>query len=182
MPTDTAHLVPLEESLRTQLKLVALPPQTSRPQAIIHLPGTIRAFWHAVGQVEIVHTGIGGWPFPLGWLASPIAKLRRKKLLIIVESAPWTLAIKAGIDTPLRKRLEASIYERIARFWCSRADLAFYTQPVYLTRYRRQGKGPAYVAPATWVNADDILDDAQAQSLWDAKILFSPAGLRRKRE
>jgi glycosyltransferase involved in cell wall biosynthesis len=32
------------------------------------------------------------------------------------------------------------------------------------------GKGPAYVAPATWVNAEDVLDDVQAKSLWDAKI------------
>ena len=170
LPPDTAQLVPIEEGLRERLKLVPLPPQTSRLRAIAQLPGTIRALWHAVGQVDIVHTGIGGWPFPLGWLASPIAKLRRKKLLIIVESAPWTLAAKEGATASLRKRVESSIFELMARYWCSRADLSFYTQPAYLERYHRQGKGPAYVAPATWVNAEDILDDTQAQSLWDAKM------------
>ena len=171
LPADTAQLVPIEEGLRARLRLVALPPLTSRARAIVQLPRTIRTLWRAIGQAEIVHTGVGGWPFPLGWLASPIAKLRRKKLLIIVESAPWALAAKESAAAPLRKRIEASVYERVARYWCRRADLSFYTQPVYLERYHRQGKGPAYVAPATWVNAEDILEASQARLLWDAKVL-----------
>jgi glycosyltransferase involved in cell wall biosynthesis len=170
LPADTTKLVPIEEGPRARLGLVPLPPQTSRIRAIAQLFGTVRALWRAIGQAEIVHTGIGGWPFPLGWLASPIAKLRRKKLLIIVESAPWTLVAKGGATTTLRKRVEASVYERMARYWCSKADLSFYTQPAYLERYHANGKGPAYVAPATWVNAEDMLEDAQARSLWDAKM------------
>ena len=170
LPADAAQLVPIDEILRARLTLIPLPPQTSRLSALVQLPGTLRALWEAVGQAEIVHSGVGGWPFPLGWLANPIAKLRRKKLLIIVESAPWTLTAKRGAGASLRKRIEANVYERIAQYWCPRADLSFYTQPTYLERYHRHGKGPAYVAPATWVNAEDILDDAQAQSLWDTKM------------
>jgi glycosyltransferase involved in cell wall biosynthesis len=171
LPADTAKLVPIEEGLRARLGLVPLPPQTSRIRAIAQLLGPFRALWRAIGQADIVHTGIGGWPYPLGWLASPIAKLRRKKLLIIVESAPWTLAAKEGATTGLRKRVESGVYERMARYWSCRADLSFYTQPAYLERYHGNGKGPAYVAPATWVNAEDMLEDAQARSLWDAKML-----------
>jgi glycosyltransferase involved in cell wall biosynthesis len=48
--------------------------------------------------------------------------------------------------------------------------LSFYTQPAYLERYHRNGKGPAYVAPATWVNTENILEDTEARLLWDAKI------------
>ncbi len=171
LPADTAMLVPIEEGLCARLRLVALPPQTSRIRAIAQLLGSIRVLWHAIGQAEIVHTGIGGWPFPLGWLASPIAKLRGKKLLIIVESAPWTLVAKEGATAPLRKRVEARFYERVAQYWCSRADLSFYTQPAYLERYHGNGKGPAYVTPAIWVNTDDILEESQARLLWDAKVL-----------
>jgi glycosyltransferase involved in cell wall biosynthesis len=170
LPPDTAKLVPIDDCLRAQLRLAPLPPQTSRIHAIAQVPRTLWALWRAVGRAEIVHTNVGGWPYPLGWLASPIAKLRRKKLLIIVESAPWTLAATADAAAPLRRRIEASIYERIAKYWCSRADLSFYTQPAYLKRYHGNGDGPAYVTPATWVNEDDILDDAQARSLWDAKM------------
>src|SRR6184192_2811798 len=68
LPADVTELVPLEEELRTRLKLIALPPQTSRIDALVQLPRTLRTLWHAVGQAEIVHTGVAGWPFPLGWL------------------------------------------------------------------------------------------------------------------
>jgi glycosyltransferase involved in cell wall biosynthesis len=172
MPADTANLVPIEEGLRARLKLVALPMQNSRIRALAHLPRTFMALWRAIGQAEIVQSGIVGWPYPFGWLASPIALIRRKKLLIVVESAPWRTPARVGSTTAsLRRRLEAGVYERLARYWCSRADLSFYTQPAYLEQFHGNGKGPAYVAPATWVNSEDILDDAEAQSLWDAKLL-----------
>jgi glycosyltransferase involved in cell wall biosynthesis len=169
-PVDTSALVPIEEGLRARLGLVPLPPQTSRIRAFAELPRTFWALWRAIGRTEIVHTGTAGWPFPLGWLAGLIAKLRRKKLLIIVESAPWTLAGKKDGNASFRKRVEAGVYERMSKFWCARADLSFYTQPAYLERYHRDGKGPAYVTPAIWVNAEDILDAAQARLLWDGKM------------
>jgi glycosyltransferase involved in cell wall biosynthesis len=167
LPADTAQLIALDEGLRAKLGLVPLPPQTSRLRGIAELPKIVWVLWRAIGQAEIVHTGMGGWPLPLGWLASFIAKLRRKKILIIVESAPWT---STGKNAPLRKRVEASLFEGMSKYWCQRADLSFYTQFAYLERYHRNGKGPAYIAPAIWVNAKDILEDKQACLLWDAKI------------
>jgi glycosyltransferase involved in cell wall biosynthesis len=167
LPADTTQLVQIEDGLRARLRLVPLPPQTSRSNAIAQLPGILSALWRAIGQAEIVHAGLGGWPLPLGWLACPIAKLRRKKLLIVVESAPWTLKDAKAL---LRKRIEANLFEGMSKYWCPRADLSFYTQPEYLKRYHGDGKGPAYIAPATWVNTEDILEDTQAQLLWDAKM------------
>jgi glycosyltransferase involved in cell wall biosynthesis len=170
LPTDTANLVPIGEGLQARMKLVALPSQTSRMRALAQLPKIFRTLWHAIGQAEIVHTSVAGWPYPLGWLTSPIALLRRKKLLIIVESAPWRPTSKPGTNVPMRSRVEASVYEFMARVWCSRADLSFYTQPAYLNQLHSHGKRPAYVTPAVWVNAEQILDDSQARSLWDAKV------------
>jgi glycosyltransferase involved in cell wall biosynthesis len=103
-------------------------------------------------------------------VAAPIARLRGKKLLIIVESTWWRIPQKLKATAPLRKRLEASLYEGLARFWCARADLSFYTQPAYLEHFHRNGRGPAYVTPATWVNSENVLDDAQARILWDRKM------------
>ena len=68
LPADTTQLVPIEEGLRERLGLVPLPPQTSRIRAIAELPRIFWALWRAIGQAEIVHTGVGGWPLPLGWL------------------------------------------------------------------------------------------------------------------
>jgi glycosyltransferase involved in cell wall biosynthesis len=169
VPQDLSDLVPIDEGLRARLQLVPLPPSTSRWRALAELPWTLRTLWRAVGRAEIVHTGIAGWPYPFGWLANPIAKLRGKKILMIVESAPWRPTC-ADTAVSLRKRVEAAVYERLGRWWCSRADLSFYTQPAYLDCFHDSGKGPAFVAPATWVNDEDILDEARARSLWDAKM------------
>jgi glycosyltransferase involved in cell wall biosynthesis len=166
LPADTARLIQIDEGLRAKLRLVPLPPQTSRWRGIAELPRITWVLWRAIGQAEIVHTGMGGWPLPLGWLASFIAKLRRKRVLIVVESAPWT---SIGKNAPLRRRVEARAFEGMSKYWCRRADLSFYTQSTYLERYHRNGKGPAYIAPAIWVNTEDILEDKQARWLWDAK-------------
>jgi glycosyltransferase involved in cell wall biosynthesis len=170
MPADTAELVPLGPADRKRIKIVPLPSQASRLRALIQLPATIRAIWRAVGQAKIVHVGMAGWPYPLGWVASAAARLRRKKLLVIVESTWWRIPESATAAPSLRKRIEAAIYERMARHWCARADLSFYTQPAYLEQFHRGGRGPAYVAPATWVNSEDVLDDAEAERLWDGKM------------
>jgi glycosyltransferase involved in cell wall biosynthesis len=170
LPSATDNLVPLGEEFRGRLKIVPLPSQTSRIEALFQLPRTFRALWSAIGQADIVHTGVGGWPIPLGWLANPIAQLRRKKRLMIAESSPWRIGPNADHIAPLRKMWEASVYEHLARYWCSRADLSFYTQPAYLAQFHGDGKGPAYVTPASWVNAEDVLHDAEAQSLWDVKM------------
>jgi len=171
LPADTTMLVPIEEGLRARMRLVPLPSQASRIHALAQLPKIFRALWRAVGQAEIVHTSVAGWPFPLGWVASPIALLRRKKLLIVVESTPWRLPPKPEGSIPLRNKVEAFLYELMARYWCSKADLSFYTQPAYLQHFHGNGKQPAYVTPAVWVNAEQILDDSQASSLWDEKML-----------
>ena len=169
MPADVSMLVPIDERTLAQLKLVALPSQAPHVRALVQLLPTFSRIWRAVGQAEIVHTAIVGSPYPLGWLASLVALIRGKKLLIIVESAPWRAA-RNDHATALWKKVLAQIYEHIARYFCSRADLSFYTQPAYLERYHKNGKGPAYIAPATWINDEDILDEAQARLLWDTKI------------
>ena len=163
MPQDTKHLVPLDEFFTSRLKLTPLRSQASRVRALLDLPSTCWRLWRAIGKANIVHTGVAGWPYPLGWIANPIARVRNKRLLIIVESAPWRGAIEASTGSPMAKRIEAQSYDRVARYWCSRADLSFYTQPSYLSRFHGSGNGPAYVTPASWINAEDILDNETAE-------------------
>ena len=166
VPADATDLVPLGPEVRDRMRVIRLPAQSSRLRALADLPRTALALWRAVGDADIVHGGIVGWPYPLGWLALPMARLRGKKTLVVVESAPWRSASKQG---RLVKRIEAKAYETLGRWSCQLADLSFYTQPAYRTQFLRHGRGPGFIAPATWVNDEDILDDDQARAAWDKK-------------
>jgi glycosyltransferase involved in cell wall biosynthesis len=166
-PSD---LVALEADLRAGLTVVPLPRSKTRGDAFRTLVPTTRTIWRSVGQAEIVHSVVAGWPYPLGWLAYPMAKLRAKKSVTIVESAQWRLGAGGSAARPsLRKRLEAAVHEKMTRWCCSKAEVSFYTQPVYLEQFHRPGKGAAYVAPAIWVNSEDVLSEADAIALWDCK-------------
>jgi glycosyltransferase involved in cell wall biosynthesis len=162
-------LVPLEADSSKRMNCVPLPAPTSRARALLDLPRTFLTIWRAVGQSDIVHAGIAGWPYPLGWLAIPVARVRGKKIVVIVESAPWRRPANAGHPT-LRKRLEAAVYETLGRWGCSLADVSFYTQSAYREQFHAAGRGAAFVAPATWVNAEDVLDDGQAEASWNEKM------------
>jgi glycosyltransferase involved in cell wall biosynthesis len=165
-PSDRTDLVPLGPEYQDRLQIIRLPAQASRMGALADLPKTALALWRAVGRADIVHSGIAGWPYPLGWLAFPMARLRGKKTLIIVESAPW----RNLANGTLTKRIEAAVYEALGRWSCRLADLSFYTQPSYRAQFHARGRGPAFVAPAAWVNEEDILEDGQAAVAWDEKM------------
>jgi glycosyltransferase involved in cell wall biosynthesis len=167
VPADRANLVPLAEQAKG-MPIVRLPLPDSRIKALLSLPKTAAVLWRAVGRSDIIHTGIAGWPYPLGWLAIPMARVRGKQVVVIVESAPWR-SVEAH-HPRLRKRVEARVYETLARWLCSLADVSFYTQPAYRDQFHARGRGPAFVAPATWIDADDLLDEDAAQRLWSEKM------------
>jgi glycosyltransferase involved in cell wall biosynthesis len=167
-PAQRLHLLPLADDLRAKIEVVPLPAPASRVSALVTLPATAARVWRAVGRAEIVHAGVAGWPYPMGWLAIPMARMRRKKIVVIVESAPWRCPAHSKLT--LRKRLEASLYEWLARRGCRAANLSFYTQAGYREQLHGRGRGPAFVAPATWINVEDVLDDNQAARAWDEKM------------
>jgi glycosyltransferase involved in cell wall biosynthesis len=68
------------------------------------------------------------------------------------------------------KRIEAHVYEALGRWGCKLADLSLYTQPSYREQFHPEGRGPAFVAPATWINDEDILGDEQARIAWEEKV------------
>ena len=116
--------LPLEAGLR----VLALPAHLSKLGALRAFPNSICAV-AAIGEAEIVHSGVIGWPYPLGWIANPLTVLRRKALVIVVESS-WLRG------DPRRKDWRLTIFDAVsdwmARWSCKHADLAFFTQPKYL--------------------------------------------------
>lgn len=165
---EDLDLVRLDVPKTVRLRLVPMPPHTSGLRTLAMLPLAIIALWKAVGEARIVHSAVVGRPYPPGWIANPIAVLRRRYLLIIVESS-WRFS-KANKTNWMFKLLD-SYSESMARWSCNHADLSLFTQSSYrATLLPNKGRGAAYVIPAVWVNDGDILDDSTAHSLWEAKV------------
>jgi glycosyltransferase involved in cell wall biosynthesis len=144
---------------------VPLPPQASAMEAVLSLPRTVwRLFW-AVERTEIVHCAVVGWPYPLGWIAAALTRLRHRQLVVLVESAPWRSVDAGSWPHVVRRRL----YEVLAGVICRAADLALFTQPSYRDVLHPRGRGPAYVTPATWIHADDVVADVEADAAWQRK-------------
>jgi glycosyltransferase involved in cell wall biosynthesis len=173
--TPAEVTVPLKSDLRfARVTIVALSSPTSVIEAIIGLPVTALRLWRAIRKAELVHTGIAGWPIPYGWIVTPLTRLLRKKLVIIVESAPWRIA--PGVPHGLKSRLRAVVYERLARWCVSRADLAIFTQEEYRRSLLRKPE-TGHVIHASWIDENDIVSDADASAMWREKLNPDPPEL-----
>lgn len=161
------NLVRFEPPPESRMSIVPLPPQTSLSRAVRALPKTVGTLWRAVGNAEVVHSSVIGWPFPLGWITNPLAVWRRKRLLVIVE-APWRRSGPDGTSWKLKLLDVAS--EAMARWSCNHADVVIFSHSAYRDTLFTHGRGTAYVTPAVWVNQVDILDSAIAQQSWARKL------------
>lgn len=146
---------------------IGLPPLESFAKTLLKLPTLLHRLWLGIGQADIVHSGIVGWPIPLGWLANPIALLRRKKLILVIESAPWRQS--GDIQRSWVNRIRGALTESIGRFFVNRADLVFFTQPSYRQTLMTNGRGEGHVVPATWINGKEVLTESAVEASWVAK-------------
>ena len=159
----------------SEFELVELPQQSSFLHALALMPVILYRLSQAVRRAEIVHSGIVGWPIPMGWVVAPIAVLLRKPLVIVVESAPWRLP--QNLVAGWKRRTRALLQETLGRWVLRHADLVICTQG----EYRRSLVGPqhsrAFVIPASWIEEKDILSDQQAVTSWEEKLSRSDARL-----
>jgi len=162
-------LVRFEPPAGTRIAFAFLPPQTSYLRAWVNIPRTAFALWRAIGRTSIVHSGVNGWPYPLAWIANPIALLRRKRLVINVES-DWKYNVPGRESLKDRLLDMDPIRFRLARYFCNRADLALFTQSRYLEALCTRAGENAYVTPAVWVNDEDILTQADGEAAWALKL------------
>lgn len=165
------------DDVAKRVRFVGLPSQDSAREALLNAPRTALVIWRELGKGRIVQSGIAGWPYPLGWIANPIALLRRRHLVLIVESAPWRISTHGRHS--LKRRVMAWLGERLGRFYVSRADLAVVTQPTYLETLRAPGSScVGFVNPATWIDAADVLSHDAAEKAWQRKLAEPLRGLR----
>ncbi len=170
---DNKDLKRLERPVVGGVSFVALKAQNSLKQAILSLPHTIVTIWREVKMAAIVHSNIVGWPFPIGWIANAWALVYRRKLIVVVESAPWR-----NPQVGLKAKLNAWLTERLGRFFMRRADLAIATQAAYLKTLRNpMSRGVGIVSPASWVNQEEVLTPEALQYSWEVKRHISPVSL-----
>lgn len=131
-----------------------------------HLPHAMRTAWKAVGQADLIHSGVAGWPIPAGAIVNPIAVARGKPLIIVVESAFWRLPEdQKGSKASLRSRL----HEWFARWSLSRTRLGIYTHAGYRKSLPVGRSGKGIILPASWISEHDILSGRDAEALWNVK-------------
>lgn len=160
---------------RSLADVVQLPDSRSLLHAILLLPKAIRQLWRAVGRSQIVHCGMAGWPIPYGWIAAPIAVLRGRFLIVLIESAPWRPS--PGEKRSLKRRVQAWLYESMAAWSLRRADLALVTHAMYARTLAPRRTRPTHVLHASWIDERNILSDPDARRQWGQK-LARPGPLR----
>jgi glycosyltransferase involved in cell wall biosynthesis len=148
-----------------RIRLVPLPAPAGRLGALFALPRAVATVWLAVGKAQIVHAGFGGWPLNPGWIACPIAKLRRKFLLTNIESSFW----RSLPGAQWHNRVRGFMAEELTRCWVRAADLRLFTSAAYLQDFLPAGAPRCYVTPATGIEDEWVLSDAEAATTWNSK-------------
>ena len=164
---DERDLVALSEADTQRLQLVPLPPMRSKLEALRGLPRALRALWRAVGDADTVHSGIAGWPLPLGWFVNPLALARKRKLVLVIESAFWRLT--PSTPRTAARLLRYHLTEALGRWSTNRAHLVIATHQGYLRSLATHPRGITAVTPASWVAEEDLLAREAAAHLWQRK-------------
>ena len=159
-----------------EIRFVDLPSSDGVLAAIFHLPSIALRLWTLIGQAEVVHFGVAGWPIPLGWLASPLAALRNKASVVVVESAPWRL--RPGMPDTLTKRLKASLYETLGRWCVNHSSIVIVTQEEYGRTLLTDCTKESHVIHASWLDAKTVISQAKASESWRSKRFSSKAPLK----
>ena len=162
------------DSRFARVAIVALSSPTSVIRAMFGLPVTAMRLWRAIRKADLVHTGIAGWPIPYGWIVTPLTLLLGKKLVIVVESAPWRIG--SGTPSGIKSRLRAGVYERLARWCVSHSDLAIFTQEEY-RRSLLSRPAIGHVIHASWIDESVIVSNAEASMIWREKLDLGPPEL-----
>jgi glycosyltransferase involved in cell wall biosynthesis len=165
-----ADFIPLSRYRElASVRFVDLPPAGSNlMEAVANLPRAAFGIWKAIAQTEIVHSGVIGWPLPLGLLGIVFGRLQRKFVVTMVESTPWRLARGGAYSVKYRAR--ACVFEFVNRRLLGWAHVAFFTNEDYLatllpTRARHRG----HVIHASWIDEEIIREPSAARESWGRK-------------
>lgn len=171
VPTAPPGMVCIDDR---RVKFVELP---GRRKLSTKLPVTIARLWNAIGNAEVVHTGLGGWlPISVCNMTALMAKLRRRFLLVMVESSPWRLV--PGEPASLVMRARAALSEWVNRTNLHSVSLAIFTHASYRDSLMADRPQRAHVIQASWIDTSVILCNQDALMLRERKLAGSRGNLR----
>lgn len=150
-----------------QLEFVEIFPLGGMYKTLLHLPAAVWTTWKSIDRSDLIHSGMAGWPVPVGAIVNPIAVIRRKPLIIVIESAFWRL--QQNSSKSWKARLRAWLTEHFARWSLRQSALAVYTHVGYQESLPVGPKGSSVILPASWISERDIISSAEAEMAWDAK-------------
>lgn len=113
-------------------------------------------------------------PYPLGWIAIPIARFRRRFTNLVIESAFWRIpsSIPASPVARMRARLTEAINRALTRY----CDISFFATQSYRDTLHVGPANTAHVLPSVWVDDDQLIPADRLAELAPAKgtaILFA---------
>ncbi len=166
--SDVPNLVRIDDAVAARIRFAALPSQSTALIALLNIPRTVWVMTREILKSRIVHSGIAGWPFPIGWIANPIALALRRHLIVVIESAPWR--IKTSGRHSWKRRAMAWLGEHLGSYYARRASLVLATNSSYVTTLcGARARGVSFVNPATWIDEQDVVGESDAHAGWRRK-------------
>jgi glycosyltransferase involved in cell wall biosynthesis len=155
----------------SKVRFVEFAPVRGRFAATLALPLSIARSWAEVGKAEIVQSGVAGWPYPPGLFANLFASMRKRPLIIIVESAFWRK--QHGKRSSRLKELLSGLHEAFARWSLSRAAVGIFTQGEYAQSLPTGPNARSAVIPASWIEEGDLIPFEEAEGMRAGKLAES---------
>ena len=118
--------------------------------------------WKALENIDIVHTSVAGWPIPEAWFLVPMLRLRRRFLIIGVESAFWRLV--PGAPATFIRRVRSNTVEWLNRWCVERADLSFFTHQDYKRTLLRKDPSRGILNEATWIDKEQVISSDRLEA------------------
>ena len=149
------------------VRFVLLPKPRNTLHALFLLPKTMSILWKEIDRTTVVHSAVAGWPIPEAWIIWLILLFKKRFHFINVESAFWRLP--KGQTHGLKRKIKSAAWEYLNRLCVQSADLSTFTQEDYQKSLLGQYQHKGFVIPATWIDAENILNDSDLNALIEHK-------------
>lgn len=151
----------------SQLTIVPLPAMGRL--SWLRIPEIAWTIRRAIRAAGIVHIGVAGWPFPLGWIAMPLARSARKFLVVVIESSFWRVDVN---NESFFKILKSRFFERLNIACVNRCDICFFTSETYRRELGHEAKGSLHVLPASWLDEGQIIEPTNIRDRYRHEHIF----------
>ncbi len=161
-PPSDAVVIENNPALKN-VRFLLLPKPKNTLHALLLLPKTIKILFKEIDHTVIVHSAVAGWPIPEAWIICPILVFKKRFHFINVESAFWR--VPKGQVVSFKRKIKSTIWECLNRLCIQNADLSAFTQEDYKRTLLTHHQNKGFVIPATWIDAENILDKVDLNKL-----------------